>query len=234
VKTNILVTLTLIASAIGSSYAAETATLKVKGTLTNAACTPTLSNGGTIDYGTLHLGELSATNVNQLGARDIRLTINCDSSTKVAFTSTDDRQDSDAHVEVASPYDPSSMVPVDDDSTFGLGKTAGGVSIGSYVVVADIDSASADGSAAPIIYKPTDKLNDDGVAWTHLTSLYSLPLQDKNEGNMTVGDQSFVPIAFKTATFYLKVSAAIQPTETLAITDVTDLDGQATISLVYL
>jgi hypothetical protein len=38
--------LSALALTVNSAMAAETAVLKVTGTLTNAACTPTLSNGG--------------------------------------------------------------------------------------------------------------------------------------------------------------------------------------------
>jgi len=34
-----------------STFAAETAILKIKGTLTASACTPEFSNGGVVDYG---------------------------------------------------------------------------------------------------------------------------------------------------------------------------------------
>ncbi|MCL0127260.1 hypothetical protein M2T39_29420, partial [Klebsiella pneumoniae] len=42
------------------------------------------------------------------------------------------------------------------------------------------------------------------------------------------------PVAFTTAVFPLVTSLAIQGTDTLAITDDTSLDGQATITLKYL
>lgn len=49
----------------------------------------------------------------------------------------------------------------------------------------------------------------------------------------SVGDENG-PVAFTTATFPIRVAAAIQGTDTLAITDNTTLDGQATFTLVYL
>ena len=63
---------TALSLCVTSAFAANpTAVLKVKGTLTNSACTPQLSNGGTVDYGTVSLGGLSSTAVNQLGQKDI-------------------------------------------------------------------------------------------------------------------------------------------------------------------
>jgi type 1 fimbria pilin len=89
---------TLIAAALvlftGSALAEQNAVLQVQGKLTAASCTPELSNGGEVDYGYIHLGTLSPTEVNPLGFKDIELTINCTAPTKVAWTSTDNETDS--------------------------------------------------------------------------------------------------------------------------------------------
>ena len=45
---------------------------------------------------------------------------------------------------------------------------------------------------------------------------------------------NYAPVAAKIFTWPLKVTAAIQDTNTLSIGDSTSLDGSATISLVYL
>lgn len=42
------------------------------------------------------------------------------------------------------------------------------------------------------------------------------------------------PLAFTTATFPLKIALAIAPSKNLTLTDKTELDGQSTITLVYL
>ena len=59
----------LAMSATSAIAANPSAVLKVKGTLTNAACTPTLSNGGVVDYGIINLGMLSATQVISWGRK---------------------------------------------------------------------------------------------------------------------------------------------------------------------
>ena len=85
---------TALSLCVTSAFAADpSAVLKVKGTLTNAACTPVLSNGGTVDYGTINLGSLNASAVNQLGQKNIDLTINCTAATKVSWNMVDDRAD---------------------------------------------------------------------------------------------------------------------------------------------
>ncbi|EKS4617931.1 DUF1120 domain-containing protein [Salmonella enterica] len=52
-----MVAMTLSASA----YAESTAVLKLQGVLTNDACTPELSGGGIVDFGTHYIYQLSAT-----------------------------------------------------------------------------------------------------------------------------------------------------------------------------
>ena len=54
-----------------AAHAAETAVLKVSGVLTNSACTPSLSGGGIVDFGTTNIGNMSATQTNQLGNKDL-------------------------------------------------------------------------------------------------------------------------------------------------------------------
>ena len=142
------ITHTALSLCVTSAFAANpTAVLKVKGTLTNAACTPTLSNGGTVDYGTINLGTLSATAVNQLGQKNIDLTINCTAATKVSWNMVDDRKDSNAKLEVEN-----GMFGGDSQTSesqlYGVGKTAGAtpVNIGSYSLFVKTDSVVADGA----------------------------------------------------------------------------------------
>ena len=59
-----------------------------------AACTPTLSHNGIVDFGERHVGSLSTSAFTQLGVRDITLTITCESSTGIAITARDARSSS--------------------------------------------------------------------------------------------------------------------------------------------
>jgi len=216
---------TALSLCVSSAFAAETAVLKVTGTLTNAACTPELSNGGVVDYGSIQLGELSATAVNQLGDKKINLTINCSAATKVGFSSIDDRSESQADITVKNATYGDQTI---NGYLFGLGKTTGGVSIGAYSVFLDRDNVTADGAAVDGIYEQYLDGN-----WTSTTTRDTL--QDENIRTMTVATKgSLEPLAFTTAVFPLITSVAIQDTTTLAITDDTKLDGQLTISLNYL
>ena len=208
----------LAMSATSAIAANPSAVLKVKGTLTNAACTPTLSNGGVVDYGIINLGMLSATQVNQLGQKDIDLTINCTSPTKVSWNLVDERSSSNANLVVENAtFNGISLQSI--DQTYGVGK-AGEVNIGSYSLFIKNNSVTADGN------------NVDNI----IVDYYDLGGTWRNNTNgTTVGSSySVEPLAFKTATFPMETSLAIQNTSTLAITDDTPLDGQLTISLRYL
>ncbi len=92
-KKILVVTAVALALSATAANAASTAVLKVTGLLSVAACTPQLSGGGEVDYGLIHLADLSATSVNQLGQKDISLTITCPVATKAGWTISDDRAD---------------------------------------------------------------------------------------------------------------------------------------------
>lgn len=210
---------------VNSTFASETAVLKIKGTLTSSACTPEFSNGGVVDYGNIRLGELSSTAVNQLGQRNIDLTITCTAATKVAWNLIDDRADSNAGLTVSAGTFTGGVQSA-ANQTYGVGK-AGTVNIGSYAMFMKVNSITADGKSVDPIYQ-----QNGSTTWAKSTDGSS---QGENNRNITVALSGSVdPLAFQTATFPLVTSLAIQNTSTLGITDDTRLDGQLTISLKYL
>ncbi|MDZ5731138.1 DUF1120 domain-containing protein (plasmid) [Enterobacter sp. D2] len=213
-----------------SSAFASTAVMQVKGKLMTSSCTPTLSNGGLVNYGNFKVGDLDTSNPNQLGEKDITLTINCSAPTRVAITITDDRQSS-ANDSVILLTPVSGADSVNDEFTrFGLGKTQGGVNIGAWAPFVNKATVLADGASANLIYDEAST----GSTWAPL----ELELNDyqvlPTNAMVTLGDSNNIPKAFTSATFPMKTSAVIDDTTTLALTDDTNLDGQATISLVYL
>lgn len=112
----------------------------------------------------------------------------------------------------------------------GLGTTAGGIKIGAYGLSIDVNNATADGVKTKMV-----ALNDSnpGVWNLALNEFVALTNTFPTRNTYSVGDDNG-PVAFTTATFPIRVAAAIQGTDTLAITDNTTLDGQATFTLVYL
>ena len=219
---------TALSLCVASAFAADTAVLKVKGTLTNAACTPELSNGGVVDYGMIHLSTLSSSTVNQLGHKNIDLTINCTSATKVGFSTIDDRSDTKADIAVEKGNYSGGTESSVPSYKFGLGKTTGDVKIGAYTVFLNLDKVTADGVLVDSIYQQYGAGD-----WTSTATRNTF--QDGGIRVMTAAAKdSLEPLAFQTAVFPLTTSVAIQDTTTLAITDDTQLDGQITISLSYL
>ncbi|EPR7618986.1 TPA: DUF1120 domain-containing protein [Klebsiella michiganensis] len=218
---------TVLSLCVSSAFAAETAVLKVKGTLTHSACTPELSNGGVVDYGNIPLGELSATANNQLGVKDVSLTIQCPSPTKVSWNMIDDRADSVANIPVQNGLFGGGTLS-SSSQIYGVGKV-GDVNIGNYSLFLKLDSVTADGKAADSIYT---QFYADGATWSKSVEGAT---QGANIRDITVANTGTLePVAFQTAVFPMATSLAIRDTTTLAIKDDTQLDGQLTISLRYL
>lgn len=216
---------TVLSMCVSSAFAADTAVLKVKGTLTNAACTPEISNGGVVDYGSIALASLSSTDVNQLGRRDFSVTINCSSPSKVGFTVVDDRSGTAPNILVKNGSFTGNDI-VQPVNLFGLNKTAGNVNIGNYSMFVKTDSVVADGTTVSAIYS-----DDNGVSWSDVGNL----MQNNASQVVTVAATGqTTPLAFSQLVVPMAVSTAVQNTATLAITDDTNLDGQATFTLKYL
>lgn len=218
-------TAALVISAANSAFAADTADLKVQGTLIMGSCTPTLSSGGVVDYGKISLSSLSAADINQLGTKEITLTLTCQSPTKVAWSALDDQSST---VIDTQPVVGAETVPLVTDE-FGLGKTAGGTSLGSYAILtANNGEPLVDGEVGHVGIS-----DDDAATWKAGSNGGSYSHGDGSR-LMTYVDTTGIPVAFTTASDILRVGASIQDTTTLAITDDTPLTGQATISVKYL
>ncbi|EOF9307519.1 DUF1120 domain-containing protein [Enterobacter cloacae] len=213
---------TAIALSTTSAFAAETAVMQVKGTLTNSACTAELGNGGVLDYGYIRLGELSATTNNTIGQKQISVTINCTAPTKVGFSVLDNRSDSNAQLPVdISGYKAQTVKYY----TYGVGSTTEGVKIGNYGMW--MTSITADGATVDAIAQNHDWGKD---SWKKS----GIPRSDAFQTTTFANTGTTTPIAITTANFNFVTNLVIRDTTTLAITDDTALDGQNTMTLVYL
>ncbi|HDC4639295.1 TPA: DUF1120 domain-containing protein [Enterobacter cloacae] len=213
---------TAIALSTTSAFAAETAVLKVKGTLTNAACTAELGNGGIVDYGYIRLGELSNTSNNKIGQKQIPVTINCTAPTKVGFTITDNRGDSNAQLPVDIG---GNMNQTAKYYTYGIGLTNDGKKIGNYGMW--MTGTTVDGKSVDSIAQ-----NHDWSATTWKKT--GIPRSDGFQTVAFAETGTTTPMAITTANFNFVTNLVIWDTTTLAITDDTPLDGQNTMTLVYL
>jgi hypothetical protein len=127
-----------LAAACGSAMAADTADLKVIGTIVPPACTPSLSGGGTLDWGDISTASLDQTYATALAVKTTDLTVTCEADGRVAFTATDNRADSNTSGEAYH---------------YGLGKTDannGNLKLGYFLLsrVGDASTTTVDGQGA--------------------------------------------------------------------------------------
>ncbi|HEB4089352.1 TPA: DUF1120 domain-containing protein [Enterobacter cloacae] len=213
---------TAIAISTSSVFASGTAVMQVKGTLTNSACTAELGNGGVLDYGFIRLGELSETSNNKIGQKQIPVSINCTAPTKVGFTITDNRGDSNAQL----PVDIAGNTNITTKYyTYGVGMTNDGKKIGNYGMW--MTDATVDGKSVDCIAN-----NHDWSATKWKKSC--IPRSDAFQTTTFAQTGTTTPLAITTANFNFVTNLVIWDTSTLAITDDTPLDGQNTMTLVYL
>ncbi|AZP35087.1 DUF1120 domain-containing protein [Cronobacter sakazakii] len=214
-----------------TAQAADNVDLKVDGTLVNGSCTPSLENGGVVDFGHIPVGNLSKTDINQLGKRNIVLTVTCDNTMPVAWQAIDNRSSTVQNISVKGGlFDGSDCNSADNH--FGLGQTAGNINIGDYCIIVNKDAITVDGIKAKFI--ETNYRLAKGT-WDTLTGGDATNGVNGQWRYITASDTAkSEPLAGKVFIYPLVVSAAIQGTDALAITDTTDFDGSTTISLVYI
>ncbi|MEX3172100.1 DUF1120 domain-containing protein [Serratia quinivorans] len=232
---------TLLASALAagavvcasSAFAADSVDLKVIGTIEPVACTPTLSGGGTVDYGIIKADTLKADDYTVLPLKSLDFSITCDGNAKVAVKGFSGRMGStvgDAEATNGASTIPAGISLFGATGTiqaFGLGLD-GTKKIGGYAVVLGYTDTKADGVAV-------DNISRSGPtgAWA------------KAENGEWIASKSFkeiswaatgtlTPVAFKTLASKLRVQAFINKASELDITKPIPLDGLATLELIYL
>lgn len=231
----LLKTLVGLVLSISLAWASDTVNIDVSVTTDAAACTPTLSNNGIVDFGKRSAALLSATHFTQWGSRDITLNIVCEASTAVAITARDSRPDSVAYGQDGNgntgpdvPFQGQGNIS-NPERLFGLGKTSEGKNIGSYAIVIDQESVQAQdaGSAVPVsIVSASTTAGPWSIASPAAFSSGMngyLSFTRKNSTTLQPVTTVVVP---------LRVSASIASGLTSGNT--IGLDGLATITLVYL
>ncbi|GAA0836510.1 DUF1120 domain-containing protein [Cupriavidus pauculus] len=211
--------LTMLATACSGAFAAESADLAVKGVIRPSACSIALSNNGTVDYGTISAKSLSATDVTKLPDRDVTMTINCEAATKVGFTVADNRGGTASWI--LTDIDPKATAAM----PYGLG-AVDGKNLGVYGIQARTADATADGAAVgDVVYA------DSSVGPLSGYADYLLPSLVVSWSDTAAGS----PHAYKTISQVLRIVGALNSTANLpSLTSNVELDGSATISVVYL
>lgn len=230
----------LIAAALalvtGYAHAGDTAVLKVKATLTSTSCTPELSNRGVIDFGTVQVGNLSQTQATQLGEKGLTLTITCPVPTKVGWSIADNRTDSNASTGSSANLKVMNATANGGElrgsmTTFGLGKTHDGKNIGAYSIYTRTGEVTANGTSV----EPIRNAVTAGIGMSRWQRANGGTIANKDLGLMSVASTGKTePMAVTSVSFPLNVSLAVESLKKLSLTEDTEFDGQATISVVYL
>lgn len=215
--------------------AATTTTMSVTGKIIPAACSATLSNNGEVSFGTIAASSIrnapAGNSLVQLGAKNITLNISCEADTAVGFKAVDNRADSRVTLSSSTFINPNlpGETPVTGDIFgFGLGLASNNAKIGSYAITVDGNNTLADGSPASVI------LSDDAGSNWRVASDNILRQTAEGKRIITVANSgSSTPLLFREATLPLQVSAGIRTSSVLG-SDEINLDGNATLSLVYL
>ncbi|WP_241076810.1 DUF1120 domain-containing protein [Achromobacter xylosoxidans] len=213
--------LALAASMVSFGAQAQSIDVRVIGTITPAACIPTLAGGGVVDYGNIAAATLNQTAATALPPHSIAFAITCDAPTRVALRTLDNRASSvvPGVIKIVNPG-------LTDSTAFGLGVGAG-KNIGAFALQLEPVDITLDGSSAVTNMASAD----GGATWSGPFGGYA-----RTDGAImswaTTG--STVPTAFTTMAGTLDVYTAIDKAENLDLSNDVVLDGLATLELVYL
>jgi len=225
----ILATLSLVAQA------ADSVDVKVIGTIVPAACTPVLSGGGTVDYGTIPASSLSATAYTVLTEKEVDFTITCEAPAKIAIKALNGRPNSTAGtLEGPTGFamsDPSlrlfNMAPPVMVAGLGLD---GSDRIGAYGLRIVPGTTVADGSAADTII--TAFSSGYNGSWNTSSGLM-FPVTFTQYLSWAAKG-SYAPLAFTTLAGKLGVQAYINKASELNLSKPIYIDGLTTLEVTYL
>lgn len=218
---NLVACTTLACLIPAGALAAATTELKVSGVIKPPACTPTLAAGGVIDYGVIPAGSLNVNAPTALAEKAVGITISCSSAVKVGYRAVDNRQASMVKGVVAAA---GTHKAIGDNGAFGLG-VAGGANIGAYTLRIEPASVAADGSTP-------DSLYSNNGTWTKSTTGLFGATGNFAKAFSLAGTTT--PAAYKNITATLSVQAIIDKASNLPLAQDIQLDGSATIEVLYL
>ncbi len=198
-------------------YASDSVDLKVTGTLTLTACTPTFENGGIIDLGHIPVQSMTlvdngkAYEVTSAQHKKIDLTITCSADTRLGFTITDN-QEGTVPASLAGDY----------MATYGFGKSPDNKEIGLYQLYENAESI--DGVDAWLLFS-----ENNGETWgkahalNYENALFSFSNKDE-----------YIPASGKVFNLKLDTAYYFEKSVVESVVDEMDFQGSATFSLVYL
>jgi len=218
---------------ISRSASAENVVLTVTGTIIPASCTPTLGNGGVIDYGYIKADTLSATAFTTLASKSIDFSIACSGPVKVAITAVNGRPGTLAGAAESGSQSagtsPVALLGFATPAVVGLGLD-GTKKIGGYAIRVSPSTFIADTNAVVNIGQNSI---DDPATWnTSNVNLYNQAAPYRKIS--WAATSTTVPVSFTNLAGKLDVHAYINKTTDLDITHAFALDGMTTIEIIYL
>lgn len=209
------------------AYAEKSVDVTFSAEVIPAACRVSLDNGGTVDYGTLSLSPVRSSSPYLLPPRVIGLHIQCESLRQVAWMVNDEKAETRSSGLVIDPHDDQKSGRHSADTLFGLGVTSGQKPIGGYLITALTGERAVEGDIASWGYQTGER--EQGV-WQPAGATLSLI---SGIMSLTPVDAKNHPVAIRQITIPLRISAVVV-TEGLNLQDETELQGETTISLIYL
>ncbi|MGJ7513325.1 DUF1120 domain-containing protein [Pseudomonas baetica] len=189
-----------------SAFAASSVDLTVTGIITPSACTPTLSNGGTVDYGKISAKDLNPDRPTNLAVQQVQLNVNCDAATLMALEAKDNREGSDFN---------------NDTYEYGLGLINGTEKLGAMSL--RLRTPVADGIPVRNIIS-----EDGGSTWYGGSDL-------TRHSIISVADTgTLVPKPVQLFTADLDIAPKIAPSNQLTLTNEVSIDGSVTLTVRYL
>ncbi|WP_338491168.1 DUF1120 domain-containing protein [Pseudomonas trivialis] len=190
--------------------------LRLQARFAPAACTPNLSNGGTVAFGKLSVTDLNIDKDTVLPARPLVVSVACDAPSSFTLRLQDNRR--------------GSATGPTDDTTFGLGLDARQNKIGRYRLVFDPTRAAADGF--PQLYR-----TDSATGTSSWSSASASPLAigaSRYLGFSASAGSTSGPVPIQQLSATTSLEAVIAPLGSLDLGSEVRLDGAATLELHYL
>lgn len=203
-----LITATFLLGSATSLYAASSVDLVVKGIITPAACTPSLSGGGVVDHGKISIQDLPA-GKNPLPEATLQLKVACDAATLIALKSTDNRKGTAYYGYITTSY-------------YGLGATADNWMPGAYSLV--MENTTVDGTAVPVVE------SGEGNTWLPVYGDLWQPGWLRAVAGPNSPDN--LPVAIQNLSTDVVIATFVRKPSNL--TQDLPLDGSATVDIVYL
>lgn len=203
-------------SGVTHAWAASSVDLSVKGSITPAACTPSLSSGGVVDHGKISRKDLNQSNVpTALTVARLQLAIECAAPALIAIKSRDNRAGSSGEEVIGG------------QSNFGLGFVNGDKKIGWYML--KTANGQADGVDRPMIE------SSNGTSWSDATHPGLVWQANTMRALGEITGSSAAPLPLQVMTMDIEIEAMIVRIQFLpTVGEGLPLDGSATLEVVYL